>query len=58
MGSRRGLVVTLLVLVAVGEAAWIAYPRARELVFPSEETAAARGYQVAVSPRNAASHAR
>ena len=49
MGSRRGLVVTLLVLLAVGEAAWIAYPRARQLIFPSEETAAARGHRVAVS---------
>ena len=49
MGSRRGLVVTLLVLLAVGEAAWIAYPRARQLIFPSEETATARGFGVAVS---------
>jgi mono/diheme cytochrome c family protein len=48
MQRTRGLVWALAVLV-VAQAAWIAYPRVRELVLPSEQTSAARGHAVAVS---------
>jgi mono/diheme cytochrome c family protein len=49
MTSWRGRVLGVLAALAIAQAAWLAYPWVRDLVFPPEETPAARGYQVAVS---------
>jgi mono/diheme cytochrome c family protein len=48
MQRSRGVVWVLAGLV-VGLAGWIAYPHVRNLVIPSEQTSAARGFRVAAS---------
>ena len=45
MQRSRGLVLGVLAALVVAQAAWIAYPCVRDLVFPPEETSAARGYR-------------
>ncbi len=45
---RSRWLVAVLVLLVLGQAAWIAYPHVRRLVAPPEDTEAARGYRLAV----------
>lgn len=46
--ARRWMLLALLLaVVAAAQAAWLVWPWARELVSPSEETAAARGWKLA-----------
>ncbi len=49
MKSWRGLVLAVLVALALAQAGWIVFPWVRDLVFPPEQTSAARGFRVAVS---------
>src|SRR5262252_8674870 len=46
--GRRALIAGL-ALVVVAQGAWIAYPYVRDVLFPPEETSAARGHRIAVS---------
>ena len=46
-GAGRGLLVTAVVLVALVESAWLAYPTARARLLSLEDTPAARGYRLA-----------
>ena len=43
--SRRRVLIAVLVLLVVAQGAWIAYPRVRNVLFPPEETSAARGHR-------------
>src|SRR4029077_8220614 len=47
--SRRRVLIAALVLLAVVQGAWIAYPRVRNVLFPPEAAPAARGHELAVS---------